>query len=397
MKRHLKDTEGMMRRFCCLWMAALLLSSCALASEAYTVVEEVETFDAESRYEMQARYVIDSMSTREKVCQLFIITPEALTGQTAVTKADDAFAAAYALSPVGGFIYYAQNLVTREQTAALIEGVNEAARRSGLSSIPFHAVDEEGGDVARVAYRLGTTAYPNAQELGLTPDAEKTYAMGKTMAQELRALGFTVDFAPVADVSGGKDAAIGNRAFGSSPELVAALSSAMARGLQDHGMIAVMKHFPGHGSLTGNVHLARASDARSLDTFRQSDFLPFMAGIDLDIGMIMMSDMVMRSVSAAPACLSYDVVTGILRQELGYDGVIVTDALRMDAITESYTSAEAALLAIEAGCDMILLPNDFESAVTALQKAVDGGRISEERIEESLMRIMRLKLKYKIY
>ncbi len=388
-----------MKRFVCLLMMILLAAANAsLASDSFVVSGEGdgETGDAASRYELQARRVIASMSRREKICQLFVATPEAVSGRAIVTAADEAFLEAYARTPVGGLVYYAQNLITREQTARLIADVNEGARKSGLAATPFHCVDEEGGDVARVAYRLGATAYPDARTLGLSPDAEKAYEIGRTMAEELLALGFSVNFAPVADVSGGDDVFIGSRSFGTSPEMVAALASAEARGMQDHGLISVMKHFPGHGSVTGNVHLRRASDARSSDAFRQSDFIPFKAGVDLQIGMIMMSDMVMRSVSEVPACLSREVVA-LLREELGYDGVIITDALRMDAVTESYSSAEAALLAIEAGCDMILLPNDLDSAISALEKAVESGRLSESRVEESLARILRLKLTYRIF
>lgn len=388
--------EDVMRRFLCLVLVFCLAMPCGLAGEAYTVTEDGEIKDAKARYEMQARWMIQAMSPHEKVCQLIITTPEAVSGRDVVTSADASFLEAFARTPVGGFIYYARNLVTREQTIEMLADISAFAREKGMTIVPFHAVDEEGGDVARVAYRLNTRRFPDARALGKEMDALHAYDMGETLAFDLLALGFHVNFAPVADVSGGADAAIGNRSYGEEPELVAALSSAVARGMQDHGLIAAMKHFPGHGTLRGNVHLARAVDSRPLEAFRQSDFIPFKAGVDIDIGMIMMSDMVMGAISQAPACLSRDVVM-LLREEIGYDGVIITDALRMDAITESYSSAEAALMAIEAGCDMILLPNDLNSAVSALEKAVESGRISEERIEESLMRIIRLKLQYGVY
>lgn len=169
----------------------------------------------------------------------------------------------------------------------------------------------------------------------------------------------------------------------------------MTRGLQEGGVLACLKHFPGHGSTEADSHLGTSVTDRTLDELREAELLPFRAGIEAGAGMIMVSHMSAPAVTGdnTPCDLSPAVVTDLLRTELGYDGVVITDAHNMGAITANYTPGEAALLAIEAGCDLILMPDDLDAALQALRDAAADGTLTETRIDESVLRILTLKAK----
>lgn len=329
------------------------------------------------------------MSIENKVAGLFMVTPEAITGVRTATKAGDGTQEALNQYAVGGLIYFSQNILDKEQITEMLSNT------ANMSNYPiFLAVDEEGGDVSRVANsRIEVEKVEAMSAIGAGGDTAKAHEAGETIGSYLKELGFNVDFAPVADVAAGEDSALGNRAFGSDPQLVKDMVSNTVSGIEGTGVSACLKHFPGLGSTTEDTHDGRVEITKSLEEFKASDFLPFQAGIEAGVDFVMVSHATAPALddNNVPCSLSRKVITDTLRGELGFEGVIITDALDMTAITDYYTTEEAAVMALEAGADMLLMPEDFEKAYAAVLAAVQEGKITEERIDESLERIYRVK------
>lgn len=352
----------------------------------------VDSDETETR-EAYITTLIDGMTLEEKVYQLFIITPEALAGSGEMQKAGSATKAALLRQPVGGLIYFAGNLSTIPQTKEMIaaaQAYSKAATGIGL----FIGVDEEGGAVARVARKLKTTAFPSMKTLGSRGDLSEAYGLGETIAKDIGSLGFNLNFAPVADVPlAGKGSEIGARAFGDDPYLVADMVEMVVRGLQDNGVSAALKHFPGLGASTGDTHKGASLVRRSVSEMEEWEFIPFRRGIAAGADFVMVGHITAEGIDSRPASLSAAVITGLLRDRLHYDGLVITDALRMKAISDHYTSAEAAVAVLQAGGDMLLMPAHFTSAAKGVLTAVAEGTLSEARIDESLRRIFRVKYK----
>lgn len=345
----------------------------------------------------RARVMLRDMTLEEKICQMLFVTPEALTGYTRVTQSGDTTKAAIEQWPVGGIIYFSTNLVSTDQTTEMIENI-QSFSQSATGRRLFIGVDEEGGSVARAADSLGTTQFDDMSVYGEKGDTQEAYNIGSTQAKDLTALGFNVNFSPVADVLTNEDnTVVKDRSFGSDPELVSSMVSQVVKGLTDGGMLCAPKHFPGHGSTGGDTHDGFASSDRTLEELESCDFKPFEAAIEAGAPMIMVGHMTMTAIDPDnPASLSEPIVTGLLRDELGYDGIIITDALNMGAISENYTNADAAVKAVSAGCDMLLCVSNISSVVDALTEAVSDSTITEERIDESVTRILQAKLQYGI-
>jgi beta-N-acetylhexosaminidase len=331
------------------------------------------------------------MTLHEKICQLFFVAPEQFSKETRVYKADKTFLCAFSRFPVGGIILFSAN-IRKDEIASLNAGMQSAAAESNGIGL-FIGVDEEGGSVSRVANRLKLKEKQPAPAKVETP--EDTFTSGQIIGGYLAAYGFNLDFAPVADVrSGVPGAEITVRSYGSNPEHVSRMVSRFTEGLHKQKIISVLKHFPGHGAVSGNTHEGAGVSLRTLEELRKADFIPFAAGIAAGADMVMVSHQIAENLDPErPASLSPTVI-GILREELGFDGVIITDALRMKAVSEEYGSGEACVLALEAGADMLLLPYNFTNAFDSVTKAVKDGRLTEERIDESLSRILSLKEKY---
>jgi beta-N-acetylhexosaminidase len=255
-------------------------------------------------------------------------------------------------------------------------------------------VDEEGGSVARVA-RANIAANVGAMgDIGASGDFGSATEAGQTIATYLGELGFDTNFAPVADVLADSDnVTIGDRSFGTDASMVAEMVAAFIHGSKGMGIHATAKHFPGLGNTSADTHVDMATSTSTLDEMRVFEFVPFVAAIEAGVEFIMMAHLSLPDIIGddTPTSLSRMMVTDILREELGFKGIVVTDALNMGAITNHYSSAEAAIMAIEAGVDMILMPQNFQEAYNGLLEAVQSGRISEERIDESLHRIYRIK------
>ena len=337
---------------------------------------------------------ISEMPLEDKVAGLFIVTPEALTGVRTVTQAGEGTQEALSEYAVGGLIYFRHNIVDEEQLKAMLAGTVSKSRYP-----LFLAVDEEGGSVSRVAQSsIEVIQVGDMASIGESGDTAQAYEAGLTIGTYLKDLGFNLDFAPVADVADSEKNALGDRIFGSDAELVGDMVANMVDGIEGTGISSCLKHFPGIGYVEGDTHDGRVETEKTLEEMRSSDFLPFKAGIDAGADFVMVSHITVSSVEgdAVPSTLSKTIVTDILRNELGFQGVIITDALDMGAITKYYTADEAAVQAIVAGADMLLMPEDFQVAYEAVLSAVQEGSISEERINESLERIYRVKCEPKL-
>lgn len=346
--------------------------------------------------EMKIDRVLDSMTLEEKVNQLFMITPEALTGVGTVIQAGDGTREALAEHPVGGLIYFAQNLKDPDQTRTMLENTQEyASARSGFPI--FLSVDEEGGQVARVGSNpsFGVPEIGNMSEVGAGGDTQEAYETGSTIGAYLKDLGFNMDAAPDADVlTNPANEVVKYRSFGSDPELVSRMAAAELKGLNDQGIIGMYKHFPGHGGTTADSHEGYVYVEENLEELKSGALVPFQDGADNGLRVIMVSHIACPEVTGnnTPATLSRELVTDLLREDMGFDGLVITDALNMGAITEQYSSGEAAVAALNAGVDMLLMPADFQAAYDGVMAALENGELTEERIDESVRRILEIKL-----
>ena len=336
--------------------------------------------------------LVNQMSLEEKIYQLFFTVPEDITGVGCVVAAGDATKKALAECPVGGIIYFSSNFESREQTSEMI------ANTQSYSPLPlFIAVDEEGGVVSRLGSNpaMEITQQPPMMEIGETKDVSEAYNVGKQLATDLKSLGFNVDFAPVADVLINTDnVEIGNRSFGTDPNLVGEMVANVVKGLEKNGISSTLKHFPGHGSTTVDSHTGYSASTRTKEELRNNEFIPFKMGIDAGADFIMISGMTLVNATdeKVPCSLSKEVVTDMLINELGYKGIIITDSFKMGTITEQYASGDAAVKAILAGVDMILMPENLAEAHAALITAVQNETITENRIDLSVKKILLKKL-----
>lgn len=336
----------------------------------------------------RAEELLAGMSLREKLCQLMIVRPEVLTGESPVTAAGETTRLALEQYPVGGLIYSVDNLVTQEQTREMIENTQS------YSKIPLIiSADEEGGNVGRLMYKLGTTfihSMYSYKDMGEDTAYQNALTIGTDMVSCL----FNTDFAPVADVwTNPANTVIGDRAysdeFGQASELVAAA----VRGFTESGVICCVKHFPGHGDTSTDTHEGAAAVDKSLEELRAGEFLPFEAGIEAGVDMVMVGHITVTAVDDEPATISHEVITGLLREELGWDGVVVTDSLDMGALA-GYEIGEVCVKYLEAGGDIMLGIPDLAAALSALETAVTEGRLTEQRIDESALRVLMLKLSH---
>lgn len=378
--------------------AMLLLSGCGKKEPPPTLEDilpaEIPATEAPKATPKTARSMLKSMTLEEKVHQMFILTPESLTGFEQVTQFGNASREAFLKHPVGGLIYFSDNLQDVEQTTQMLADTQSYAMETkGLGM--FLAVDEEGGSVARVADKLGTTKMKSMQIYGKRGDVGEVFDVGLTIGKEIGELGFNLDFAPVADVNLNDGNELGDRIFSDDPAVVAEMVDAVVTGLQTSGVAATLKHFPGLGAEDGDAHTDdEIIIDRTLDQLRETEFVPFSAGIAANADFVMVSHQIVTGVGdGLPACLSPTVCTELLREELGFEGIIITDSFRMNTISGSYSSAEAAVMAIEAGVDIILMPDNFPDAYQGILEAIEEGRLTEERIDESVERILNEKKK----
>ena len=338
------------------------------------------------------------LTLEEKVGQLFLVRPDALDPartpqQIEDPDAADAMRATLARIPVGGVVLFGKNIADAGQLAAFTADLQAAGRVPLLL-----AVDEEGGAVARLANSgaLDLPRYESAAAVGAEgPEAVRT--MYRTIGGYLRDFGFALDFAPVADVNTNPDnPVIGSRAFSADPQTAAACVRAAVEGLGEAGVLACLKHFPGHGDTAQDSHEEAAVTEKTLAALRSGEWAPFAAGIAAGAPLVMVGHI--TAPNALPpaesdrlAGFSATVLNDWLRGELGFEGLVVTDSLAMGAVTRRYSPGEAALAALQAGADLLLMPADLEEAYTAVVQAVESGRWPESELDARVERILAAK------
>jgi len=347
---------------------------------------------------------IDSMTLEEKIGQMFIIKPDALlsvipyedrnpVNQNGFIEVTDEIQSLYDEYPVGGFVLFAKNIKDPEQLTKLTSDLH------ALNDIkPLLTIDEEGGDITRIARNeaFDVAKFSTMEEIAINGNSDDAKTVGKEIGKYLDYFGLDLDFAPVSDVNTNpENTVIGNRAFGSDPKVAAAMVSSAINGFHESNTLTCIKHFPGHGDTKNDTHKGYAESNKTWDEMLKLEMLPFISGIEAGTDMVMVAHITTPNATTdnMPSTLSKEMITGKLRNELGYDGVVITDSMAMKAITKYYSSEEASVLAIEAGVDIILIPNNYRKAFDGVKEAVLSGRISEDRIDESLYRILKLKEK----
>lgn len=342
----------------------------------------------------EALTLMEELTLEEKLWQMIFLTPDELTDTTGPTIAGDGTRTAIENYPVGGLVYFGEHILSQDQISEMI------GNTQSYSKIPlFIGVDEEGGYVSRLN-KINVVPWTDPMEdYGAAGDEQAVYDLGTEFAKGLESVGFNLDFAPVADVlTNPYNTELDTRTFSDDPAVAGTMVAQMVKGLQDGNIISCLKHFPGHGSTSADSHYGQSVSDRSLEELRETEFLPFAMGIEAGAELVMISHMSLPEVTGngEPCDFSYRVVTELLRGELGFEGLVVTDSHEMGAISYYYDCGEAAVRAVQAGCDVILMPTDKTDAFESLLAAVQDGTLTEERINESVLRILSLKYKYGI-
>lgn len=344
-----------------------------------------------------AASLVAKMSLEDKVAQMFMVTPEALSKfNGSVVASGEQTKQAFTKRPVGGVIYNSANLQSPEQVKSMLSNLQKYSKdRVGIPV--FIAVDEEGGTVARVSgsKSMGIKPYPNMSEVGAGKDSNRALQIGVEMGKYLADLGFNIDFAPDADVlTNPQNDLLKYRAFGSDPQTVTTMTAAFTKGLQTSGVLATYKHFPGHGSTSADSHKGITVSQQDAIGLEQVDLVPFKDAVSKDVKLIMVSHVCFPKAFGdnTPASLSKKVVTGWAREKLRYQGILITDAMSMGAISDNYQPSEAAVKAIQAGIDIVLDPKDFDAAYQGVLAAVKSGKISQEQVNQAVTRIVATKL-----
>ncbi len=361
------------------------------SEETLVKPEETETIvemTPQDKLDAIINAAIEVMPIEDKVAGLFVVTPESITNVSTAVKAGDGTRDALSKWAVGGIVYEEKNMKSAEQLTEMLSNT------SLYSRYPiFIGVEEEGGKNTDVADAKLAEKVEGAAVIGQTQDPAQAYAAGEKIAGYLKNFGFNLNFAPVADINNIEGSVIGDRSYGDNSTVVSGMVTSMVQGLEENGISACLKHFPGIGSSSEDVHAGMAGTERTAEQFRAEEFVAFRAGIEAGADFIMVSHLSVPAFTGdnTPCSLSKAVVTDILRNELAYNGIVITQAMNMSAITEYYEADEAAIMALKAGCDMILIPDEFETAYNGVLQAVENGTISEERINDSLRRIYRVK------
>ncbi len=322
------------------------------------------------------------MTIEQKIAQMLIIDYESDT-------VDDPLISLLHNYPIGGVILMKPNITTYDKTKKFVQDLQTN------SAIPLIiSVDEEGGSVQRLKYLtdIEATDIPYMYDLGKTNDEKLAYNVGKIMAQELRTIGVNVAFAPVVDIySNPNNKVIGKRSFSNDPNLVSKMANSLAKGLEDNGVIATYKHFPGHGDTDIDSHYNLPIISKTYDDLKNLELKPFNDAIANEAKMIMIGHISLPNIIGdnTPASLSKKIITDILKNDMNYQGLVITDALNMGALTNDYSDDEIYINAIEAGVDLLLMPNNVEEAIKCLKDNID-----EKRIDKSVYKILKFKYEY---
>lgn len=337
-----------------------------------------------------AAKLLDELSTDEKIGQLVLVGMDG-------TEPNDVTRQLIEEYHVGGFIFYKNNIQDTKQALALFNGLKTANQNKAVPL--FLSVDEEGGRVSRMPGELAKL--PAARKIGNTGSTELAGQIGEIIGKELAGFGLNLDFAPVLDVNSNPDnPVIGDRAFGTKPEIVSRMGIAVMKGIQEQGIIPVVKHFPGHGDTSVDSHLGLPVVEHDLDRLQKLELVPFKQAIQEGADVVMIAHLLMPKLDPDhPASFSKAVIHDLLREELGYEGTIISDDMTMGAIVEHYDIRDAAVQFIQAGGNIVLVGHDAEKekqVIQALRDAVNSGKISTETLDERVYDVLKLKQKYQL-
>ncbi|MBQ6594449.1 MAG: hypothetical protein IJH78_02175 [Clostridia bacterium] len=403
--------NGKMRKISLLVLSAIMGLTDIGGAKAETAAAGPGTADQGD----EIREIISHMTPEQKLAQMMIVALRSDgANKRSATAVDRSCADLLRKYGFGGIILFSGNIVDVPQTVSLIHDAQAAAAGSEAGIPMFICVDQEGGMVNRVSFG---TASPGSMALAAAGDVSLTEESAKMLGDEIAALGFNMDFAPVSDVnSNPANPVIGVRAFSDDPAVVSRSVTAFIKGLHAAGISSALKHFPGHGNVAEDSHTHLPCSDLSLDELRKCDLVPFRAGIRAGIDMIMTAHIQYPRIEREtyvsiqdgrevhlPATLSHTIITDLLRKEMGYDGVVITDAMEMEAIASHFDPIDASVLAINAGVDILLCPVDLykdgetdtflrmEAYMTGLLERFGAGDISEEELDDSVFRILKLK------
>lgn len=360
--------------------------------------------------------IIDKMTLEQKVAQLFVVSPETLTGVDSVQYAGDMTYQALQDYPVGGIVFAKDNIDSSSQFGTMTDNLQSYSEE--ISGLPlFLAAAEEGGSASVLgnndnldeyyenSYSDDDSDYSSSSansvhsgatsmsEIGRKDDSNNAYEAGKSIGSLMSAYGLNLDLAPVADVLSGNSTGIGDRTFGTDAQTVSDMALEVIRGIQEEDVNAAMKYFPGYGAASSNMSGFPVINS-SLDELKKKEFLPYSNAIAQGLDFVMVGHISVPNVTGddTPASLSEKMISEVLRKDLGFKGIVMTDYLNDKTIVKNYSAADAAVKAIQAGADLLLEPDDLEAAYEGVLKAVKKGDITEDRLDESIYRILRVKL-----
>lgn len=360
--------------------------------------------------------IIDKMTLEQKVAQLFVVSPETLTGVDSVQYAGDMTYQALQDYPVGGIVFAKDNIDSSSQFGTMTDNLQSYSE--DISGLPlFLAAAEEGGSASVLgnndnldeyyenSYSDDDSDYSSSSansvhsgatsmsEIGRKDDSTNAYEAGKSIGSLMSAYGLNLDLAPVADVLSGNSTGIGDRTFGTDAQTVSDMALEVIRGIQEEDVNAAMKYFPGYGAASSNMSGFPVINS-SLDELKKKEFLPYSNAIAQGMDFVMVGHISVPNVTGddTPASLSEKMIIEVLRKDLGFKGIVMTDYLNDKTIVKNYGAADAAVKAIQAGADLLLEPDDLEAAYEGVLKAVKKGDITEDRLDESIYRILRVKL-----
>lgn len=335
---------------------------------------------------------LEELTLEDKIAQMFIITPDALTGVEGTWNPGEVTENAFKERPVGGLILMDNNLISSEQVQAWNDSLTGFSKAT-VGVEPFLAVEEEGGTISRIAEKaaFGIENVGNMSEIGSSGDSQQAYDTGQTIGSYLKELGFNMDLAPVAALwTDTENTAMQYRSFGSEPVLVSEMVSEAVKGLQSQGIYTTAKYFPAQGGTEENSRSLNVTE----EELKENEFLPFEAAIEAGTEFVMVGHCSLPNIldDDTPASMSEEVIGEMLRTDLEFDRVVITAAMNQEAVTSRYSASEAAVQAVQAGVDILLMPEDFEDAYQGILSAVKSGTITEERIDQSVKRILEVKL-----
>lgn len=365
----------MKRIFCLIFIFALVFSFSSCKKQVNKKIPISSDTTQTDQISEKVEELMSEMSLEEKISQMLIT--DIKNGQALFSPAP------------GGVILFEENFSSCDKTAEFISELKNQ------SDIPLMvSVDQEGGSVQRLnkLYSPKATYIPNMYSLGKTKDTSLAFETGRVMAEEMGALGINVVFAPVLDIySNPQNTVIGKRSFSDNPDTVSNMAISLAKGLETSSVIPTYKHFPGHGDTATDSHIKLPIIEKTMAELYSEELIPFERAIENGAKIIMVGHIALPKVTGdnTPATLSKEIITGLLKDELGFDGIVITDALNMGALTKNYSQEEIYKMTVEAGADLLLMPQDPALAIKVIKE-----NISEERIENSVKKILTFKYKY---